>query len=310
MKRLIAILAGLGTVHILARTATYGAAVNADTTLHLSTALNFLAGEGWRDFTGVQAVEWPPGFTLLLAFGGLLGIEPWAAGRLLNAAAFGLTIHAAGDYLTRNLRSRGLALAAAMAIAASLPLTYFASYCITEPLFVLFALLALIQLATFLQRGERRPLWWAAVFTALAALTRYPGVVLIGTGVLLLLVRRPCRLKDAIVFGAVSSLPLAGVLTRNWTVSGTLTGRRDGSDQSLAEGLSQVAEVFREWVVPPNAPDGLAYLLWLAVGLVGLAGAVVVLRPTARWSSCAPPRGGRPAPHRAVGRRSFSERSP
>ena len=283
MKRLITILAGLGTVHILVRTATYGAAVNADTTLHLSTALNFLAGEGWRDFTGVQAVEWPPKFTLLLAFGGLLGIEPWAAGRLLNAAAFGLTIHAASDYLHSNLRSRGLALAAAMAIAASLPLTYFASYCITEPLFVLFALLALIQLATFLQRGERRPLWWAAVFTALTALTRYPGVVLIGTGVLLL-VRRPCRLKDAIVFGAVSSLPLAGVLTRNWTVSGTLTGRRDGSDQSLAEGLSQVAEVFREWVVPPNAPDGLAYLLWLAVGLVGLAG--------------------------AVGRRSLSERSP
>ena len=283
MKRLIAILAGLGTVHILARTATYGAAVNADTTLHLSTALNFLAGEGWRDFTGVQAVEWPPGFTLLLAFGGLLGIEPWAAGRLLNAAAFGLTIHAAGNYLHSNLRSRGLALAASMAIAASLPLTYFASYCITEPLFVLFALLALVQLATFLQRGERRPLLWAAVFTALAALTRYPGVVLLGTGVLLL-VRRPlplaARLKDAVVFGAVSSLPLAGVLTHNWAVSGTLTGRRDGSGQSLSEGLSQVAEVFREWVVPPNAPDGLAYLLWLAVGLVGLAGAVVVRRAT------------------------------
>ena len=28
----------------------------------------------------------------------------------------------------------------------------------------------------------------------------------------------------------------------------------------------------------PNTPDGFAYLLWLAVGLVGLAGAAVVLR--------------------------------
>ena len=85
---------------------------------------------------------------------------------------------------------------------------------LTEPLFVLFALLALIQLVSFLQHGERTSLLGGSVCTALAALTRYPGVVLIGTGVLLL-VRRPpplaVRLKDTVVSGAVSSLPLAGV---------------------------------------------------------------------------------------------------
>ena len=40
--------------------------------------------------------------------------------------------------------------------------------------------------------------------------------------------------------------------------------------------------MFDEWVVPPNAPDGVAYLLWLAVGLVVLAGVAVVLRTTRR----------------------------
>ena len=272
---LIVILAGLGIAHILVRTASYGAAVGTDSTLFLSTAMSFLAGEGWRSSMGGAMVEWPPLFPLLLAAGGWVGIELLEVGRLLNATAFGLTILAAGLYLRSNLQSRGLALAASVVIAASVPLSYFAAGFLTEPLFVLFTLLALLQLAAFLQRGGRTPLLWGAVFTALAALTRYPGVVLIGTGVLMLLPL--ARLRHTLAFGAISSLPLLAVLAHNWTVSRSLTGRYgEGSGQSLSEGLSQTVEVFREWVVPPNTPDGLAYLLWLAVGLVGLA----------RWSSC------------------------
>ena len=279
MRGGIIVLAGLGTAHILVRTATYGAAVNADTTLHLSTALNFLAGEGWQDFTGSKAIEWPPGFTLLLAAFDWIGIEPLAAGRWVNAIAFGLTILAAGLWLHSNLRSQWLTLAATAILAASLPLTHFASYCITEPLFVLFALLALIQLASFPNRKAAwTPLLLAAVFTALAALTRYVGVALIGTGVLVLLPL--ARLRHTLVFGAISSLPLLAVLAYNWAVSQTLTGPRPGSGQSLLDSLSQVVDVFRAWLVPPNAPAGLAHLLWLAVAVVGLAGAVVVFRST------------------------------
>ncbi len=277
---LIVVLAGLGTAHILVRTATYGPAVGPDSAGFLSMAINFLAGEGWQIFTGTSIVTWPPLFPLLLAAGGWIGIEPLEAGRLLNATAFGLTILAAGSWLRSNLRSRGLVLAATGTIAASLPLSELASSLFTDSLFALFTLLALIQLASFLQRGGRMPLYWAVVFTALAAVTRYPGVVLIGTGVLLLLGRRTpslvIRWKDALVFGAVASLPLAGVMTHNWAVSGTLTGRRRGRGQSLSDGLSQVVDVFQEWVIPLNALDGLSSLVWTAAGLVGTAGLVVV----------------------------------
>ena len=272
---LIALLAGLGTAHILVRTATYGAAVGTDSTIFLSTAMNFLVGEGWRDFTGRPLVSWPPLFPLLLAAGGWIGIDPLAAGRWVNATAFGLTILVAGCWLRSHLRARWLALAASVVILASLPLSELASDVMTDPLFVLFTLLTLIWLAAFLHRGGRTSLWWAAVFTALAVLTRYPGVVLIGVGVLLLLVRRApplaVRLKHAIVFGAPSSIPLAGVMLRNWAISKRLAGWRGGSGQSLSDSLSQVVDVFRAWVIPPNALDGLSYLLWMAVGLVVLA---------------------------------------
>ena len=282
MKLLIVVLAGLGTAHILVRTATYGAAVTPYDSVHfLSTALNFLAGEGWRDFWGFPMVGWPPLFPLLLAAGGWVGMDLLLVGRWINATAFGLTILAAGCYLCANLRSRPLVLTATAAIAASLPLTDFASRFLTDSLFALFTLLALIQLASFLNRRTNAPLWWAAVFTALASLTRYPGVVLIGTGVLLLLGRRTpplaARLQDAIVYGAISSMPLAAVLTRNWAVSGTLTGGRGGAGLSLSASLSQVADVFREWVIPLNAPDEFGYLLWPAAGLVVVVAVGVVV---------------------------------
>jgi len=280
---LIVCIAGLGTAHILVRTATDGAIIDGDSVCFLSVASNFLAGEGWRDLAGKPLTGWPPLFPLLLAALDGVGIDPVEGGRWVHAAAFGWIIFAAGLYLHSHLRSRLLGLAATAIIAASLPLSHFMVRFLTEPLFVLLTLLALIQLAAFLNRGARTSLWWAAVLTALAALTRYPGVALIGTGVLLLLGRRTLplavRLKDALAFGTVSSVPLAGVLVHNWAVSGSLTGRKEMSGQSLSDGLSQIVEVFGEWVVPPNTPDGVAYLLWLVVGLVGLAAVVLgVLR--------------------------------
>ena len=267
---LIVVLAGLGTAHILVRTATYGAAVDGDSVFFLSTAMNFLAGEGWLNARGTPLVWWPPLFPLLLVALGGVGIEPLEAGRLVNAAAFGLTILAAGLYLRSNLRSQWLTLGATVAILSSLPLSHLASYFRTEALFVLLTLLALIQLAAFLHRKTDAALYWAAVFAALTALTRYPGVVLIAIGVLILLPL--ARRRHTLVFGAIASVPLLAVLAHNWVVADTLTGQRTGTGQSLSDSLSQVADTFREWVVPPNTPDGLTYLLWLAVGMVGVSG--------------------------------------
>ncbi len=271
------VLAGLGTAHILVRTATYGLVVKTDSVQFLSTAMNFLAGEGWRNFTGEPLVGWPPLFPLLLAAFGWVGLDPLEAGRWVNATAFGLTILAAGSWLRSNLRARWLALAATATLAASLPLSRWASHLRTDFLFALLTLLALVQLAAFLRRRTDAPLGWAAVCTALAALTRYPGVVLIGVGILLL--GPLARPKKTLAFGAISSLPLLAVLGHNWAVAETLTGRSaKGSGQSLSAGLSQTVAVFRGWVVPPNAPEGVAYLLGLAVAAVVLAGGTVILR--------------------------------
>ena len=256
LPALCVLFAVLGTAHILVRTSTYGAALGNDAFNYLSAAESLVAGEGLLSPGGGQMALFAPLFTVAMAFLSLFGIEPVDGGRLLNAGAFGLLILASGLWLRRRLESPWVALAAAVAVLAALPLAHSASTLLSEPLFILFTILALMPLESFLnRRSGKRALALAIVFTALAALTRYIGVVLIFSGVLMLLMRRDTplreRLRDALAFGAISSLPLAAVLARNYLVSGTFTGDRSMAvGRPLFDSLGQIAAVFQQWADP------------------------------------------------------------
>ena len=285
---LLAAVAALGMAHVLVRTAPRGAALSIDPVMYLSTAVNLAGGEGMRDLVGRELVSWPPGYPLLLAAVRLIGIDLLEAARWINAAAFGLTILSSGLWLRRHVRSRPLALVLTAAAAASVPLTDVSSEILSEPIFHLLALLALMSLGRFLRRRAVWPdLALAAALAALAAVVRYQGVALIGTGVLLLLLpagaprAAAARLRQAAAFGAAASLPLAAALARNLAVSGTLTGPRAAftEGQSPAEAIGRMAGAFAGWAVPADAPEWSAPILWAAIAVAGLACAAAIVPP-------------------------------
>ena len=285
---LIIALAALGMAHILVRTATHGAAVESTAVTYMSIAANLAAGEGWQDFRGYRLLPWPPLFPALMAVFGLVGIEPADAGRLLNAAAFGLIILVSGLWLRRTLRSPFLAVGATLIIMVPAPFApgHFSSGIESEPLFMLFSLLALMWIVPFLSRGSLwRPILLAAVFSALAAVTRYAGVPLIFTGVLLLLLRRESslvvRLKYATVYGIIASIPLATVLAYNQVLFGVPlrhTLRWDDPSRPLYHSLNRIVDLFPKGALPVNSPDWYPYLLWIATGLVIMGVAAVCIR--------------------------------
>ena len=277
---LLAALAALAAAHSLVRTSPYGAVPGSDSVHYLSAAANLLGGEGLTTYRGDDFLLWPPGFPLLLAALGLTGIELPEAARLANAAALGLTVLAAGLWLRRRLRSRALALAAAAALAVSLPLQTAAAHLLTEALFSLLVLLALLRLEACLRRREDRgALLAAAACAGLAALTRWLGAAAIAAGVLLLLTRGGAppraRLGRAAVFGAAASLPLAAALARNLAAGGAPAGQRGGEATwgAFADTLGQIARGFGEWALPPEAPGGADPFLRAAIVLAVPAGA-------------------------------------
>ena len=282
----LAVIALLATAHLLIRTSTYGVAINADAVTYISTAESLVNGEGLRTFSDGKYVNWPPAFPLLLAAIGVFGFDLAEAGRLLNAAILGVVVFLVGLWLHRSSRHRTLALLGTVSMATSLPLCHVSSYLISEPAFILFILLALMTLARFLN-GGRAAFAAAIAFAGLAATTRYLGATVIVAGVLMLLFRRrvpmPAKLKDAAIYGVLSSLPLALSMLRNQMVSGTPTGARlekDASGFTVFDSLIQLADTVYIGLLPASVPNWVGYLLLAGVILVGLGIVLVCVGAT------------------------------
>ena len=275
---LAALIAATGAAHLWLRASTWGLALNNDGVMYLAAAEGLAAGAGLVDLEGDPLTGYAPFFPMLLALLSLFGIETLTAGRIVNIAAFGLIILASGLYLGRRLESRLLALGAAVVIMTSLSLSHWFSSFLSEPLFILLTLLALIALDAFLRQSHQTAsggtafLALSILCVGIAAITRWAGVALIFAAPLIIAARcKPWRtgLKLAALYGLFASVPLAIALGRNWAVSATLTGPRPlASGQLLSDSLQQTAHELGRWLMPITAgPDPLPLPAgWPALG--------------------------------------------
>ena len=177
---------------------------------------------------------WPPLYPLLLAGGGGFAFDARDIAGPFNAVAFGATVFMAGQWMQLHVRSKPLVALGCAAIVFSVTPSYWASWAYAETTFILFATVALFHIDRFIANEKRSALVWAAIFTAMACLTRYSGVVLILSVAPLLALRRgtdlPEKLKCIGLYVTVSATPLALWLLRNYLVTNTLTGARGTSD--------------------------------------------------------------------------------
>ncbi len=272
------LLAAASAGHVLVRTSTYGSAIGPDAVSYMSTAANLVDGHGLQDFRGVKLFPWPPLFPALVALASSPGLEPLAAGRLLNAAAFGLVVLVSALWLRRALRSTLLATGVATLLAASYPLGHHASYLQSEPTFILFTLLALVAMDRCRQSGtDRRALVAAVMWSAAAAMTRYAGVALVLAGALVLLeqpaLRLRARVARTLAYGVASLLPLAAWTARNLIQFGQW--KRTGPNLGglpLADLLGQLFQAPVLAIFPGGAPGWAAALPWAAAAVLASAG--------------------------------------
>ena len=268
-----AVAAALGAGLVLARQITWGVGLGPDGINYLAIARNLLAGEGFTDFDGGVSTLWPPLWPLLLAASGLGILDPIRVAGPLNAALFGLAVLVLGRYLERRLESRFVARWATLVFALSASLAEVARQAMSEPAFLLFSILALIAADRFFETagadgdGDRSLLLRAALWSALAWLTRYLGVALAASVALLLLLRRRgagplrTRLGDTALYAAVAAAPMALWLFRNLRATGSLTGHTSSVSYSatglladFGRGLADLAAFDHgAWLLPALA---------------------------------------------------------
>jgi hypothetical protein len=263
---------------VLLEISLYGPALSPDSVNYIAAARHVLRGEGFLDYNGGLYTHWPPLFPSVLALLGLTGVDlVWLCG-LLNALVCGLIVAVCGTWLLHSSKSRILPILGTVAVI--FPISLVSRFAWSEPLFILFAVLSLWQMARYLSSQE--PGWpvLAAIPASLACLTRYIGVTVPVTGCLLLLLalRAPLRkrLAACFVLGTVSIFPLTLWLIRNWLAVGHLVGAREASTTGLLANVSRTGQVLGGMLLPGRLGLLLPGALWF-VGLMTIGAGAGVL---------------------------------
>ena len=248
---LLAAIGAAGALLALLREASWGPGLVLDSTWYLSTARNLAEGHGFVRWNGNPYEGAAPLYPLALAAPGLFGAHPAAAAGYVNAAAFGLTVFAAGLWLRDRAASVPLAVWGSGACALSLTLARPAATIQTESLFVLCSVVSLFALDRFLDGRKRSWLLAAAVAAALACLTRYVGAALVAAALPLLLLQRGAAVRDragcAAAYAAAALLPIGAWTLRNVLVLGSPTGYFQPTGFSLPDSLRTAISEFALW---------------------------------------------------------------
>jgi hypothetical protein len=264
-------------------TSNHGPGVTPDSAHYLVCAEHI--GESLRcQSFGRPFLHWPPLFPAVLSIANLGRIDAQQFARFLNAAVFGLIAAFGGWAFFRAIGSKWLAGVAAAALILSPALIHTSAFVWTEPLFTLFVLLMAIDIAKHAQSGGVASLIRAAVWAALACVTRYAGAFSAAAAIGLVFFlggsrASKRRLIETAGFGIVSLVPLAIWLARNWSISKTLTGERGISKFSLSETSWQAADVLWSWLASiQSSSAGLSVMGILVLATAGWVIGLVLTR--------------------------------
>jgi 4-amino-4-deoxy-L-arabinose transferase-like glycosyltransferase len=202
-----------GAFALLAATSSFGVGVSAESETYIAAARNFAAGRGLTVPSAagelVPLTQHAPLYAWMLGVGARLGGDPVDVARWMAAVCFGGLALAAGVGIRILSKRTWLsptvsALAVGSVVVLNVHLT-----ALSESLFLLTTVGALLLLTRYFQTGEARQLAAAAILCALALLTRYAGIAAVATGVAAILrYDRPRRRWPAAgVFAVVSCAP-------------------------------------------------------------------------------------------------------
>ena len=222
----------IGTAIIIYATAIYPWAFS-DSTVYIWAARNLAAGLGLviqNTSGGYDPLIWfPPLYPVLISIPVLLGTDALQAARWINAICFGLLLAISSFAVLRISRSRLLGLAIVVLLAINPGLLKIFSGALSEPLFLVLTLAALVVVSLAAEAPEKDWLWiLGGLLAGMAFLTRYLGAAVIVTAILFLVVLKGTWKQRVryLLMVALPSLVPAGVwflLTKS--PAGSLGGR-------------------------------------------------------------------------------------
>ena len=214
----------------------------------------------------------------------LFGIDVFNGSRFLNIVMIGLIVLVTGHWLSRYIRSRVLVVGVTVMIVISYAINWVASFAWYEIMFIFLSLISLIQLSAFLnQEKTMKAFTLSILFASLATLTRYLGIAIIVTAVILILAEKRLpvhrRVVYSAIYGTLSVIPTAAALVYSRISVGHYTGRSLLiTDLPLPDTLREIGDTLYVWFysLEPGQftlepPSWVAIYLWLIAGVIVLS---------------------------------------
>ena len=235
-----------------------------DTSDYVAVGKNFAGGNGLLDATGIPMTVRPPGLSILIGIGDLLGMSVNLTVQILNVICAIVTVLGTFHLLQIAKAKKSVALIAIAFVAFSPALLWQYSMIWSEPPFVALVVLAIIVALRPTSAGKFTLL--VILFIALF-FVRYVGPVFavsVAMSAAWFDRHKLGLVKSAFINFAillVSLVPVWYWLQRNQEIDGTLTGARTPAGGSLLNPLKTFTATLGSWVTASPVEGGI-YLSW------------------------------------------------
>jgi 4-amino-4-deoxy-L-arabinose transferase-like glycosyltransferase len=321
-------LASLLTLFLIAMTATFlvlratpeGLGLSDDSIAYIAGARSMLAGDGYREAwlaSNGPVTHFPPGFSSVLAFFGLFGLDSLRGARFVNALLFGINAGLLGILVWRMTPSLTAGLVIAGLFIGSGEMLQVHAVAMSEPLFIFLSLLSFWMFDLYFEfppssvgRGIAGEWWWliaCGAFAGMAYLTRYAGLALAATFIVAILILRTNWRKRFTSIGIFLAgfIPWAlGWAIRNRIVAENATNRTFVWHPIAADSWEIARYQISQFLVPVEAWRVSIYKLPYAIEALTILilGAVLIWTLFQTWNYFSKPnqlpavnRGGKPS---------------
>lgn len=269
-----------------------GIGTDADSATYLMAAHSLVSGQGLTvptpDGRRIPMTGFPPLLPIVLGAFEFIGVDPLAGARVLNALFFGANTILVGFLIHRYTRSGSAAIFGALLTVTTADALYHHSVLISEPLFLVLALVGLTLVGLYIESSSFPLLLAFSAAFALAGATRYAGLSLIPVGAVAIVfcAGRPRRWRHLGLFLTIFGVPLSVWLLRNLALVHTLFDRTfafhpPGLNRFLFSYFS-----LSTWVLPGIVPQRIRVFIVSAVILLVCQRLFLKIRTrdSRRWS--------------------------
>lgn len=270
----------IGFLLIVIYTRYNGIGVSPDSIAYLSAARNMYEHGLLADYNMQPLVDFPLFYPFFLSIIGFISridpliLAPYINGLLL-AGIIVMTGYLIDTFQGTNKWYKRIVLLF-LAISPSLLDIY--SMLWSETLFLFLTVAFVASFSVYLRKRTLKSLLFCAFVAAVACITRYAGVTLIGTGLMLLVFDRSLewhkRFLYSLYFGLVSVSLLIANLLRNAVITSSLTGPRQKGILTLSDNVVFYGRVICSWLPvhydQPRVVSGIAIAIFIFIVLLFL----------------------------------------